>query len=410
MHQQYSFRVLYSLHILNDGFYASLLLFLPFLAKDLHINLTQAGLLGTILNSIGMLCALPGGYLAARFGGMKILILSAVLYGLGYIWTGMALSYVWLFPGIAIAGVGFAFFHPIGFALITRLSAAEIRGKNMGDFTAIGDIGKMGISAVLTFIVVYLGWRSTAILYGIVAVICGLFFLFLQRQTDEVAQRPPQQHVKICLREILSHPPFFLAIATSFLDVFSSASLFVFLPFLLLSRGIDIAFLGTFSAVFFLGSLFGKSILGRFSDRFNNASVVMISELCMAICIVLLAHSTSIIVIVFSSIIVGIFTKGTVPVIQTMVSDASEHHGHFEKTFAVNGLIGSIALTISPVFLGFVSDQWGIEAAFYAMAIIAALAILPAFIFRLLRPTVLKSDATTTATEKNLRSFTNTSS
>jgi MFS transporter, FSR family, fosmidomycin resistance protein len=158
-------RALNFLHILNDGFYTSLLLFLPFLANEFHITLTQAGFLGTIINSLGLLFTLPSGYLATRFGGMKVLIVSAILYGVGYIATGFADSYWWLLPAFVLAGIGFALFHPVALALVTRSSAPNVRGRNMGNFTAIGDIGKMGISSVLTFIIVYAGWSTERLLF-----------------------------------------------------------------------------------------------------------------------------------------------------------------------------------------------------------------------------------------------------
>lgn len=384
-----SSRPLYILHILNDGFYTSLLLFLPFLAQDFHINLTQAGLLGTIMNSLGMLCALPAGFLATRFGGMKILLWSAILYGLGYVGSGLAPSYLWLFPMFIIAGIGFALFHPVAFALVSRLSAAGARGRTMGNFTAIGDIGKMGLSSLLTFIVVYVGWRSTALLYGAIAIGFAFVFLLLLKKNHTAQEHIERPSVTLRVAEFLKFRKFLFAMLTSFFDVFSSASLFVFLPFLLLARGIDAALLGTFSSMFFLGNLCGKVVLGRFSDRFSNAHVVIASELLMAACIVLLATSTSIIVIILSSIVAGMFTKGTVPVIQTMIAEASEHHGHYERSFAVSGLLNAVALTISPVFLGFISDTFGIVAAFYAMAIIAALAVIPAFFFQLSKPQIV---------------------
>ncbi len=371
------------LHILNDGFYASMLLFLPFFVADLGINLTQAGLLGTIMHSLGIVCALPAGYLALRIGGMKVLILSVFLYGLGYIGTGFAPSYLWLFPMFILAGIGFALFHPIAFALVTRLSRPEQRGRNLGNFTAIGDIGKMAISAALTFIIVYIGWRSAAMLYGITAVAAGILLFAFVHKPREQSKVLEEIKMPVRMHELLSSPTFLLAALTSFFDVFSSSSLFVFLPFLLLARGIDPALLGSFTALFFLGNLLGKTVLGRFADRFASSHVVMLSELLMAICIVLLANSTSVIVIITCSVVAGIFTKGTVPVIQMMIAQASEHHGHFEKSFAMTSFLNSIALTVSPVLLGIISDTWGIGVAFYTMACIALLAIPTAFLFQI---------------------------
>lgn len=61
------------LHIFNDGFQASFVLLLPFIAKDQSLNLTKVGLLGTILNVSGIILAIPAGNIAAKIGGFKTL-------------------------------------------------------------------------------------------------------------------------------------------------------------------------------------------------------------------------------------------------------------------------------------------------------------------------------------------------
>jgi NADH:ubiquinone oxidoreductase subunit 4 (subunit M) len=65
-----------------------------------------------------------------------------------------------------------------------------------------------------------------------------------------------------------------------------------------------------------------------------------------------------------------------------MVSDSAEHHGNFEKTFAVNALVASIATTSAPLLLGFISDRLGIIAAFNTMALLALIATIPAYAFQ----------------------------
>jgi MFS-type transporter involved in bile tolerance (Atg22 family) len=59
---------LYILHILNDGFEASLLLLLPFIATDLHLDQIQVGVLGSTVKILYVFLALPAGYLAIKFG------------------------------------------------------------------------------------------------------------------------------------------------------------------------------------------------------------------------------------------------------------------------------------------------------------------------------------------------------
>lgn len=169
-----------------------------------------------------------------------------------------------------------------------------------------------------------------------------------------------------------------LAVSAGALDSFASASLFVFLPFLLLKRGVSSAFLGTFTAAFFIGNFFGKTVLGRFVDKFGNSKVFIASELLMAVFIFALANSTALYFIVACSVILGVFTKGTVPVQQTMITESVEHHGNFEKAFGLGAFVSSSAITAAPIILGYTSDKLGIVAAFNVMAVVALTAVIPA--------------------------------
>lgn len=367
------------LHVLNDGFYASFLLLLPFIAKDLHLNLTEVGFLGTVVNSLSIILALPAGYITTKFGGMRTLLFALFVYGLGFLATGFSPNYLWLCFTFLIVGSGVGVFHPIGFALIAKWSSKETRGRQMGNFTAIGDIGKIGIAALLTLIIIAIGWRYTTLLYATVAIaFAGIFYLFFLSKSEKF-KATEQKITEIRLKEIITHKKFLFAVLAAFCDSFASSSLFIFLPFLLLKRGVNPALLGLFAATFFIGNFIGKSAFGRFVDRFGNTNIFILSEVLMALFILLLANSAILSIIIVCSIILGIFTKGTVPVLQTMVSDSAEHHGNFEKTFAVSAFVTSTATTLAPLLLGLISDKLGIMAAFNVMAIMALVAIIPAF-------------------------------
>ncbi len=369
------------LHILNDGAHSGLLLFLPFITEDLRLTLTQAGFLGTLVNSLSIILALPAGYLAAKVGGLKSLVLALFVYGLGYLGTGFSINYFSLFPLFLLAGAGFGVFHPIGFALIAKVTIPQKRGKAMGSFTGVGDIGRIGIASLLTFIIVALGWRMTAIVYGAITVFLAFIFYFFLLPKKENSIPAPKNPVPVKLTEIITHDKFIYATIANFFDSFASSPLFIFLPFLLLYRGANPALLGSFSAAYFIGNFLGKTVLGRFVDRYGTVKVFIISEILMAFFILLVAGSTALPIIIVSSVILGVFTKGTAPVIQTMISHSVEHHGDFEKAFGVSQLISGCARTIAPILLGFISDKLGIASAFYTMAMVALVATIPTFLF-----------------------------
>ena len=365
------------LHIFNDGFQASFVLLLPFIARDRHLDLAQVGLLGTILNVSGIVLALPAGYIAARIGGLKTLVIALFVYGVALLGAGSLGHYALLIAMFSLAGIGFGVFHPIAFALIAKWSPKETRGKMIGNFTAIGDVGRIAISAVLSFVAVHMGWKHAAVLYALVVLFVAFgFYRFLVRRTDSLA---PKEHkpTHMSLWEIARNRRYILAVSAGALDSFASASLFVFLPFLLLKRGVSPAFLGTFTAAFFVGNFFGKTLLGRFVDKFGNSRVFITAELLMAAFIFILANSTALYAIVLCSIVLGVFTKGTVPVQQTMVTEAVEHHGNYEKAFGLGAIVTSSAITLAPITLGYVSDHLGIIKAFDVMAVVALVAVGP---------------------------------
>jgi predicted MFS family arabinose efflux permease len=372
------------LHILNDGFAASLVLLLPFIAQSQGLSLTQVGLLGTILNAAGVILALPAAYLATRFGGLKVLVVAAFGYGMAFLVTGGTGQFFVLLPVFVFAGIGFGVFHPIAFALIAKWTPKEKRGRTIGDFTAIGDIGRIGIAAALSFFAVAMGWQKTAILYAIVALIAAIFF-YRYLFSDKTRIQPKKEHheetQELSFWQVLRNKRYIMTICSAGFDGFASASLFVFLPFLLLQRHVDPVFLGAFTATFFVGTFFGKTLLGRFVDKWGGAKVFIMAELLMAVFIYLLAGTTALPLIVVCSVILGIFTKGTVPVLQTMVTESVEHHGNFEKAFGIEGFVSSLGIALAPVALGFVSDKFGIISAFYVMAGSALLAAIPAIAF-----------------------------
>lgn len=373
-----------TLHILNDGFKASLLLFLPFIARDLNISLTKVGFLGTAINSLEIFLAIPAGMIAAYVGGFQFLIITMLFYGLGYLLLSLSSTYGVVIIAFILAGVAFGMFHPVAFSVVSKMFGKGERGSQLGNFTALGDLGRIGISSLTTFIITYIGWRQTA--FFSFTLVIGLFVLFYLlfsyqkrgvQKSDAEVQGPGPTY-----REILKNKRFMLATSCFILDAFASSALFIFIPFLLLQRGVAPVYLGALTSTFFIGNMFGKVLLGKLVDRLGNVRVFIISEYLMAFFIIVLAISTNIPLIILSSIILGAFTKGTVPVLTSMVTEAVDHHGRYEKAFSLNAVFVGMGSTIAPLVLGFLSDTFGITNAFYASSVLAVIATIPAILYR----------------------------
>ncbi|HSX05032.1 MAG TPA: MFS transporter [Candidatus Saccharimonadales bacterium] len=382
--------LLNTLHILNDGYQASFMLLLPFISKSSHLSLTKVGSLGTVLNLTALAIVIPASGLARRLGSLRTLLLALFVYATGFLGASLAGTYIRLVMMFIVSGLGYGIFHPLAFGLIAKWSPKETLGRTMGNFTAIGDVGRIGISAALSFLIVHFGWRHTTLLYVLLAFTTGLVIvLYMRKNSDRIT--PPERPIKQKLTawQILKSPRYIYAVAANALDSFASDSLYVFLPFLLLHRGIHPALLGSFTAAFFFGNIFGKTLLGRVADRVGKASVFISAEVLMALFIFLLAGSSAAWAIISCAIVLGVFTKGTQPVQKSMIAEAVEHHGNYDKAFSLATLASNTTKTIAPITLGFIASTAGIVWTFNTMAIVVLAAAIPGTLFYLSKKPVL---------------------
>jgi len=370
---------LFTFHFFNDGLLACIVLLLPFIKKDLNLTLTNIGFLTSLLSISGIILSLPAGYLNHKFSGLKILSLTLLFYGLGFISVSLSNSFIFLILSFLIAALGFGIFHPIAFSLVAKWTDHKNMGRAMGDFTAIGDIGRIVLSSSITFIIVSIGWKSTAFAYGILSFVFLFLIFFLRKNTDNSSIK--EKKLSMNLWQILKNKKFIFAISTNFFDNLASSAIFIFLPFLLLKRNINPSYLSLFAAAFLVGNLIGKSGLGRLADRFKNTTVFIVAEFFMAVFIFLLATTYSQFFIVFYSIILGVLTAGTIPVRTTMVVESTKHHQQYEKVFAITSLFSTLATSLAPIILGRIADVYGIISSFYTAAAFALLALFPAFLF-----------------------------
>lgn len=375
---------IFTLHFFNDGFLASIVLLLPFIAKDLNLSLTQIGFLSSIFSLSGILLSLPVGYLGSRFGAIKILVFTIIFYGLGFLFTSLSHSYFFLIFAFIIMSVAFGSFHPVAFSIVANLSKKEKLGRTVGDFTAIGEFGRICLSGFVSFIAFSIGWQRTSFIYVIISGILLAVFLFSHFKNEKINRDEnlnPKKQRNINFSEIIKNKGFLLVLLINFFDNLASSALFIFLPFLLIFKGVNPSVLGAFTSAFFLGNLIGKMGLGRLTDKFKNIKVFIFAELLMILFIILLTYSNSIFLIITFSVILGSLTMGTAPVRTTMVTETNEHHGSYEKAFAVGSFIASLSSALAPIILGYVADLYGIINSFNLAAIFALFAVFSTYIY-----------------------------
>lgn len=367
------------LHFLNDGLKVCLVLLLPFIAKDLTIPLSQVGLLGSTINTVQILASIPGAFVASRIGGIKTMLFAMLIYGIAFLVTGFSSSLFLAGISFVIGGIGFSVLHPLGFALITKLAPSEERGKLVGNFTAVGDIGILALTPTIPFLAAKIGWRETAIFYGIFICLFFFFFYFFYKPQKDIKE-PVEEELEPLEIPLRKNFHFLLSIFCSFLDATVSSPIYIFIPFLFLFRGVSPTFLGIFTGSFFIGSLIGKTVIGRITDKVGNINTFIFAEYCMAALLILLSFVNSLPVIFTLSLFVGIFTRGTAPAVKTIVYDTIGSAKKVQKAFTVENVLNGIGAALGPLLLGFISQRFGITSAFLYGGMLAAIATTPAIL------------------------------
>lgn len=377
---------LHILHFTNDGFFASLILLLPFISESIKLDLNQVGIIAGIMRGLPVFLLFPIAYLSTKYSNFKIILAGLLFFSLASLGFSLSASFLMLMLFAVVAGIGFSPYHPLSYSIISRLFPKGKKGKAMGNLSAAGETGKLGMTFLITTLVAYIGWRTSSFVLGIVGILVFVFLaVTFQKKSSHAAEQTEREVTKVAnngYRRLLREPNFLLASLSSAIDYFAGGSLFIFLPFLLLDKGLDPKFLGLLTGALFLGNILGKTLLGRATDKLGYSKVIIVSEIFMSILLFSLIKLNSFPVIAILLVILGVFTKGTGPVLMALISDSVDHLKNYEKAFSLSETVDNIAGTLAPLIFGLIGGLMGIKAVFVVMAILTLLVLLPVTIYK----------------------------
>lgn len=369
-------------HVLIDGLFDSVPILLTFMALYFGASdgtvgaFVSAGTAFTTLAGLGTLA------LSRSFSFMSSTGLVACAYGLGFIMASFAQS-IWA-AGLAfvVAVAGHTVFHNICFSYITQNTQRQALGRAMSDFTAIADVGRIPLVALAGFagaspFLGFPGWRVVCFAYGFVILCAALWLLLVSR--GEPSEHPKEGSTKNILPDfsLLQNKDVFWAMLGSVLNALSNDRIFTFLPLLLLAKGIDAGFIGSFAAGFTVGAFFGKIACGRCVDIFGARKVFIIAQLLLAVLLGILIVTTHIWVIVIVALLLGIVTKGTVPVIQAILAFPVRGASAYDSVFSINSLLRGITNMLTPLLFGVLASHWDMTLSYVIMAGASLVTIVP---------------------------------
>lgn len=335
----------------------------------------MVGLLSTVFIVSQISISFFAGKIAHAIHSRNVIFLSIAASAISWLVLFLSGNVAILFLAFAFGGVSSGLFEPIGNSLVAKLSCSKNRGTAIGNFAAYGDMGRIAVLAATTALAVWLGVNGAS---GVLCV-SALGALCLARiciPRTNGTENGESREIPVHLSELVANRKFCMATAAGMADSFSSASLYIWIPFLLKDKGIELA--NYFNVIFFTGYMAGRLLLGRLADRHGAPQILMGSKLAMSALIVLLLLLHGRLEMVAVLFLLGVFTRGSSPVIRAMVADSIDDRVSFHNAFSAYSSASRGATAMCRPVAGILASLSGVGAVFYMLAAVSLCTLYPA--------------------------------
>lgn len=249
---------------------------MPVLMQTFQIDLTQAGLLMSMIAMIGLLLALPTGIILQRLGPKAALLTALGLMAIGAGTGALSNSFTGLLVSRVIEGVGMGLMGVTAPATIAMWFPPERQGTPMGIWATWVPIGSVFIYNLSPILAASLGWQSIWWIGAGFAVVMMVISGLLITRPPAQGQLDRQAPARLNVREALANRNIWLlalAFACMNLTMISLATYYT--TFLNEVRGYALGQAAFLSSITTLVVLFSAPAAGWLSDRIGSRRLVL---------------------------------------------------------------------------------------------------------------------------------------
>jgi MFS family permease len=369
-------------HIVQDGLTATIYVLLPVLAQAFGLTYTQVGLFKGVKSLIQAVLEMCSGIVTERIGELRVIVVGLLLAGIGYGGLAFAPSIPVMLMCLIVIGAGTAFQHAPASALIIHAYPADRRRGPLGVYNSSGDIGKLIYTGCFSLAIgAGLAWQGVSLGYGLSAIAAAaaiaLFVGAFDRSRQEEVE--PRQEKRDDEAQsgwgILNWRSFGTLLTVVFFDTMVQAGVLVFVAFLLLSKGMPLAVATTATVIVLIGGIFGKAGCGYLADRLGVRSAFALIQVLTAVGLFLVVAVPGWAAMLLL-LPLGVVVQGSTSITYGFAADLI-HPRRMARGYALLYSSASFSSVAGPLVFGLIADAFGIEMAFYAMAIVSVLAAPP---------------------------------
>ena len=246
----------------------------PLIAETYGVSLADMGWLIGLYLAPGIVVAIPGGAIAARFGDKRIVMLSMVLMLIGVVMIALAPTWGWLMAGRVIGGVGGVIINVIMTKMLVDWFAGREISTAMGIFINSWPVGIALALLVLPSVATTGGLTGVwAFVMGIIGIALVAFALLYQT--------PPTTSQPAAVMGGAGFPIVTLTLASTIWALYNVglAMVFAFGPSVLSERGWSLTAASSTTSIFVIGTAIALPLGGIIADRTGRRDTVILISL-----------------------------------------------------------------------------------------------------------------------------------
>src|SRR5437870_3987494 len=361
-------------HTLNHLQYSITSVIFPVMMKELGFGLLQLGALSAISNFVGQGLQVIYGLITGFFKRSVILGTGNVIVGVSAISQFFVGNYSQLLVARVAIDAGSSPQHPLGASILARFFP-KARGWALTFHHSAGSFGSFIGPGLASIALLYMGWQTAFVVFGIASLVMGLTLFMLRDQAspdDSVGRKGNLKAnlnaYRLCLtnRNILFTS---LVLMVGAAGRGTGINLTYLVPFFMERFAITASAGGLLLTLLQGAGLVGPIAIAWFSDRFHKrALITQFTLLLSAIMSVWLAHQTSLGLLLYLNLILyGSVVEARSSLTQAMISDFAKDE-LTDAAFSIYYFVGCVSGPVWTLIVGYVMDQYGFTSAFYVAA------------------------------------------
>jgi sugar phosphate permease len=262
----------------------------PAMIKELKLNNTDIGLMGTVFSWTYAVMQLPSGWLIDRFGAKRVYAVAVLWWSIATALTGACNKLLALVGARFLLGVGEAPCMPTNAKITSQWFPKSERGLATGIWDASSKVGPALAPPVLVAIQMTFGWRALFFITGALGIVFILIFMKFYKSPDKSKKLSKEefnyiqagggasddniQGAKIKWRQLFKYRSVWGMILGFFCTIWIWNIFLTFLPlYLLKTQNISFKELGIYASIPWIGGILGDVLGGYITKKLVDKGI-----------------------------------------------------------------------------------------------------------------------------------------